>query len=142
MLCVPAKSPGGSRRPTQGTNPHEHKTEWEVCTKRASTPHLKHASAQGDSLDVCVWGGESYRIRVLASTAVLIKDPVHGSMMGQSIRLAEAPSSSLYPARCVCEYGCGAIGAGLVVLCRFLQLKIFRPPINPSMLMCFFWSLF
>lgn len=52
MLCVPAKSPDGSRRPAQGTNPHKHKTEWgEVCTKPASTPHQKHASAQEDTVN-------------------------------------------------------------------------------------------
>lgn len=57
MLCVPAKSPDGSSRPAQGTNPHKHKTEWEVCTKRASTPHQKHASAQGDTVNN-MGGGE------------------------------------------------------------------------------------
>lgn len=51
MLCVPAKSPDGGSRPAQGTNPHKHKTEWEVCTKRASTPHQKHASARGDTVN-------------------------------------------------------------------------------------------
>lgn len=56
MLCVPAGCPDGSSRPAQGTNPHKHKTEWEVCTKRASTPHQKHASAQGDTVNT--WEGE------------------------------------------------------------------------------------
>lgn len=28
MLRVPAKSPDGSSRPAQGTNPHKHKTGW------------------------------------------------------------------------------------------------------------------
>lgn len=51
MLCVPVKSPDGSCMPAQGTNPHKHKTEWKVCTKRASTPHQKHASAQGDTVN-------------------------------------------------------------------------------------------
>lgn len=55
MLCVPAKSPDSSSRPARGTNPHEHKTEWEVCTKPASTSHQKHASAQGDTVNT--WGG-------------------------------------------------------------------------------------
>lgn len=72
MLCVPAEAPDGTSRGTaQGTNPHEHKTKREVCTKRASTPHQEHASARGDTINTGREGCH-YRVRVLGSAAVLI----------------------------------------------------------------------
>lgn len=59
MLCVPCwNPPDGSGRPAQGTNPHKHKTGWEVCTKRAWTPHQKHASARGDTVNTRRGGGD------------------------------------------------------------------------------------
>lgn len=48
MLCAA----DGSSRPERGTNPH--KTDWDVCTKRASTSHQKHASVRGNTVNT--WG--------------------------------------------------------------------------------------
>ena len=115
MLCVPAESPDGSRRPTRGTNPHEHKTQWEVCTKRASTPHQKHASAQGDSLQV--EGGWSYRIRVLAFCSCADKRSHPWINDGTVHSLSWGPYIAIVSGW-VCVRG-GATGAGLDVLCHF-----------------------
>lgn len=117
MLCVPAKSPDGSRRPAQGTNPHKHKTEWEVCTKRGldSTPeackctrrHSQHTEGRWYTGSGC-W----------LSAAVLIKqeDGPWTSCLWINDRavhsLSWGPSSFLYPAGGVSTV-VGLYGSGL-----------------------------
>lgn len=108
MLCAPAKSPDGSSRPAQGTDPHTHKT-WEVCTERASTPHQKHASAQGDSQHT--GGGDITRSGCWLSAAVLIKQrtspgrSVYGLMTDRSFVLIESGR--------VCGGDCAGVVVGI-----------------------------
>lgn len=71
MLRVPVNSPDGVSEPAQGTNPH--KTRWEVCTTQASTPHQKHACAQGAMMNTCGWGVDITASVCWLSAAALMK---------------------------------------------------------------------
>lgn len=117
MLCVPAKSPGGSRSPARGTNPHKHKTEWELCAPNGSR-HQKHASAWEDTVSTWGVGGKWYH-RSGLSAAMLINGEWMSCRWNLDTGLCWGPSSSLPGRMCVC------------VCVRWLQ-----GPINP-----FIWNL-
>lgn len=96
-MCALAKSPDGCHRPARGTNPHKHKTEWEMCTDRAPTPHQKHASARVHT--VYTWGGG---LLALCSCA----DKMDNGPWISCLWINEGPVSS-GPSSLLCSTGCG-----------------------------------
>lgn len=93
-LLSPLMAAGGQHRAQIHTSTRQNGM---VCTKRASTPHQKHASAREDTVNTLGGGGGwYYRIRVLALCSCADKwrlspgRPVYGLMIVQSIHFAEA----------------------------------------------------